>query len=144
MEACCRVGSRRIELILEVQLTARALVDGALDDECAGRRDVVDANRRRVLGKAIVLVNDPGSDGVAAVVIEQAVDRGACAGAGVGRAGQAAIRAAEGVMEASGRVDRARVERAAECNLLELPSFIGEPALRVAVGATLVIEMVVV
>src|SRR5439155_10951824 len=55
---------------------------------------------------AVVLVEDPGPDGVAAVVVERAGRRGRAAGEGVGRAGQAAVRVAVGVVEAGRGVDR--------------------------------------
>src|SRR3989449_11387325 len=66
------------------------------------RRVVFRGHRGGVLGEAVVLVDDPALHGEEAVVGEGAAGRGARAGGGVGRRGQRAVRATEGVVEARG------------------------------------------
>src|SRR5205085_9291284 len=82
--------------------------------EGRGRRDVVHGDCRLVLGEAAVLGDYPRADGEAAVVVEGAARRGARAGARVGRAGERAVVARVGVVEAGGRVGARRVALARE------------------------------
>src|SRR2546423_1569381 len=79
-------------------------------------RHVVDRDSCLVLAEAAVLVDDPGPHGVDGRTIVKGAHRavGAAGGAGVGSAGQRAVVAGVGVVEAGAGVGRAGIELAGE------------------------------